>query len=124
LSTKFVRITGGNCDVGDLPPLDGERLVVPVFLGAQYVDLGVYPGLRHDEPGSRGARRREGEEGGRERRYDNGGRSSGLGDACRWAIPRLRVDRAAAIAGAEGPRVSAGRKGRGGDKSSGASCLI
>jgi hypothetical protein len=71
---------------------------------------------------------REGEEGGRERRYDNGGRSSGLGDACRWAVPRLRVDHAAAIAGAEGVRVSAGRKGRegkgrrgewGGDESSG-----
>jgi hypothetical protein len=29
------------------PPLNGERLVIPVLLGAQHVDVGVDPGLRH-----------------------------------------------------------------------------
>lgn len=30
-----------------LPPLDGERLVVPVLLGAEDVHVGVHPRLRH-----------------------------------------------------------------------------
>lgn len=34
-----------------LPPLDGECLVIPVFLGAEDVDVGVNPSLRHGEDG-------------------------------------------------------------------------
>jgi len=90
--------------------LDGERLVVPVLLGAQDVDVGVDPRLRHEGPGSRGGRSggawaREGEEGGRERRYDDGSRGGGLGDAGRQAVPRgRRTDHAAPIAGGEAGR--------------------
>jgi len=96
--------------------LDGERLVVPVLLGAQDVDVGVDPRLRHEGPGSRGGRgggawTREGEEGGRERRYDDGSRGGGLGDAGRQAVPRGRTDHAAPIAGGEARR--AGRGGLG-----------
>jgi hypothetical protein len=96
--------------------LDGERLVVPVLLGTQNVDVGVDLCLRHEGPGSRwgrgGARTREGEEGGRERRYDDGSRGSGLGDAGRQAVPRGRTDHAAPIAVGEAgrARVSAGGK--------------
>ena len=116
--------------------MDGERLVVPVLLGAQDVDVGVDPRLRHEEPGSRGGRggsawTREGEEGGRERRYDDGSRGGGLGDAGRQAVPRGRTDHAAPIAGGEAgrARVSAGgsgegEEGGGGDESLVGLCLI
>lgn len=94
-------------------PLHGERLVVPILLGALDVDVGVDPRLRHDD-GSRGdrggARTRDGEEGGRERRYDDGRGGRGLGDAGGQAVPRQRTDHAAAIVGGEAgrARVSAG----------------
>ena len=101
--------------------MDGERLVVPVLLGAHDVDVGVDPRLRHDEPGSRGdrggARARCREEGGRERRDDDGrGGGGGLGDAGRQAVPRRRADHAAAIAGGEAGRARVSAGGRGEDE--------
>ena len=30
-------------EIPKLPPLDGERLVIPIFLGAKDVDVGVNP---------------------------------------------------------------------------------
>ena len=100
--------------------MDGERLVVPVLLGAHDVDVGVDPRLRHGEPGSRGdrgcARARYGEEGGRERRDDDGRGGGGLGDAGRQAVPRRRADHAAAIAGGEAGRARVSAGGRGEDE--------
>jgi hypothetical protein len=115
--------------------LDGERLVVPVLLGTQDVDVGVDLRLRHEGAesrwGRRGAWTREGDPGGRERRYDDGSRGGDLGDAGRQAVPRGETDHAAAIAGGEArrdvlgfPRAEGGRKTRGdGDESLVGLCL-
>jgi hypothetical protein len=47
---------GGGVRVGFqkiLPPLNGERLVIPVLLGPYDIDVRVYTGFRHGSPAIR-----------------------------------------------------------------------